>query len=78
MRLRLAVLEDLAEERLGAFVPGIVEEGAGRRDLDDAQVLLRAALREGAWQLRDLKYILPALLPAPLFRRLVGLAGNTG
>ncbi len=47
-----------------------------RRDLDDAQVLLRAALREGAWQLRDLKYILPALLPAPLFRRLVGLAGG--
>ena len=47
-----------------------------RRELDDAQVLLRAALREGAWQLRDLKYILPALLPAPLFRRLVGLAGG--
>ena len=27
---------------------------------------------------KDLKYILPALLPAPLFRRLVGLAGSTG
>ena len=49
-----------------------------RRELDDAQVLLRAALREGAWGVRDLKYILPALLPAPLFRRLVGLAGSTG
>ncbi len=29
-----------------------------------------------AWGVRDLKYILPALLPAPLFRRLVGLAGG--
>ena len=45
-----------------------------RRDLDDA-VLLRAALREGAWRLRDLGHILPAPLPAPLFRRLVGLRG---
>lgn len=47
-----------------------------RRDLDDAQALFRAALRKGAWQLRDLRYILPAALPAPVFRHLVRLAGG--
>ncbi|MCK6409366.1 glycosyltransferase [Thauera sp.] len=47
-----------------------------RRDLDDAQALFRVALREGAWNVRDLKYILPATLPATLFRRLVHLAGG--
>mgnify|MGYP000903401221 FL=1 len=47
-----------------------------RRDLGDAQALFRAAWSEGAWQASDLKYILPAALPAPLFRHIVRLAGG--
>ena len=47
-----------------------------KRDLDDAQKLFRAALREGGWKTSDLRYLIPATLPAPLFRRLVRLAGG--
>lgn len=42
-----------------------------KRDLTSAQRLFRKAVRQGYWQLRDAKYVLPSLLPAALYRRLV-------
>ncbi len=42
-----------------------------RRELLSAQKLFREAATRGAWRGRDLKYILPALLPATLFRGVV-------
>lgn len=42
-----------------------------KRDLVSAQKLFRQSLRIGAWRPGDLPYLLPALLPLPLFRRVV-------
>ncbi|MBI3154309.1 MAG: glycosyltransferase [Burkholderiales bacterium] len=42
-----------------------------RRDLESAQRIFRMALAKGGWAPRDLKYLLPALLPPRLYRRLV-------
>ena len=41
------------------------------RDLVSAQKLFRALLTTGIWQLSDLKYLMPALLPISLYRNLV-------
>lgn len=38
-----------------------------RRELKSARRIFRTALREGAFSLKDLKYVLPALLPEPLY-----------
>lgn len=42
-----------------------------QRHLVDAQILFRHALFKRYWTARDLKYLLPSLLPAPLFQTLV-------
>jgi glycosyltransferase involved in cell wall biosynthesis len=47
-----------------------------KRDLASAQGLFREALIRGVWRLADLKYILPALLPSPIFRALLGLVDS--
>lgn len=44
-----------------------------RRDLDSAGRLFRRALVTGCWHLPDLKYLLAACLPAPLYRTLLQL-----
>jgi glycosyltransferase involved in cell wall biosynthesis len=46
-----------------------------RRDLISARRIFRRALRAGAWGVKDLRYLLPALLPEKLYTRLIGLAG---
>ena len=43
-----------------------------RRDLVTAQHIFRMVLRTRAWSAGDLKYLLPALMPAPLYARLLG------
>jgi glycosyltransferase involved in cell wall biosynthesis len=43
-----------------------------RRDLVSARRIFRMSLVNGGWQPKDLKYLLPALLPEPLYLRLVG------
>ena len=43
-----------------------------KRDLVSAQKIFRMALRAGGWRAHDLKYLLPALLPEGVYRRLVG------
>jgi glycosyltransferase involved in cell wall biosynthesis len=42
-----------------------------QRHLADAQILFRHAFFKGHWKAKDLKYLLPSLLPAPLFQTLV-------
>ena len=45
-----------------------------KRDLVSAQRLFRKAARRGSWRLRDARYVLPSLLPAALYRRLIDTA----
>ena len=47
-----------------------------QHNLLDAQILFRRALVHGWWKMRDLKYLLPALLPNALFAWLVGTANR--
>jgi len=48
-----------------------------QRNLIDAQKLFRVALIQRLWKIRDLKYLLPALLPYALFCRLVKTVDRT-
>lgn len=48
-----------------------------RNDLANAQKLFRAALARRAWHVRDLKYLLPSMLPSGLFQRLVGMSSSS-
>lgn len=42
-----------------------------RRDLESAQRIFRMSLLRGGWRAKDLVYLLPSLLPAPLYRKVV-------
>lgn len=42
-----------------------------RRDLVSAQKIFRMSLFKGGWRARDLVYLIPSLLPASLFQKLV-------
>ena len=46
-------------------------EAFWKRDLVSAQKLFRVLLATGFWQLSDIKYLMPALLPLSLYRKLV-------
>ncbi|MEZ0123233.1 MAG: glycosyltransferase family 2 protein [Candidatus Reddybacter sp.] len=59
----------------GGFIYRQAYDAFWKRDLVSAQHLFRALLRNGYWKKSDLKYILPSLLPPPLFRGLVRLMG---
>jgi len=59
----------------GGFISRQAYDAFWKRDLVSAQHLFRALLRKGYWKKSDLKYILPSLLPPPLFRGLVRLIG---
>ena len=45
-----------------------------KRDLTSAQHLFRKAILRGYWRMRDAKYVLPSLLPANMYRRLIASA----
>jgi glycosyltransferase involved in cell wall biosynthesis len=49
-----------------------------RRDLVSARRIFRRSLRAGGWTLKDLKYLLPALLPEGPYRRLIASVGRQG
>jgi hypothetical protein len=49
-------------------------EAYWKRDLESAHRLLRVALRTHAWKLAHLRYLLPSLLPARLYRAIVTAA----
>ena len=46
-------------------------EAFWKRDLVSAQKLFRSLLVAGCWQLGDIKYLMPALLPLSIYRKLV-------
>jgi len=75
------MVNHLSSETLNELVDGQLLKEAyrayWRRDLVNAQRLFRAALARHAWHLKDLKYILPALLPSKLFQGLVGLSDES-
>ena len=75
------MVNHLSSEILNELVDGQLLKEAYRaywkRDLVNAQRLFRAALANHAWHLKDLKYILPALLPTKLFQGLVGLTDES-
>jgi len=68
----------LPAERLWDFTEGHVLRQAYRalwkRDLVSAQKLFRHAAMKGTCRLRDLRYVVSAFLPMPLYRRLVTFA----
>ena len=70
----------LSQAKLSELSDGYLMREAYRsywkRELEDAQKLFRAALREGSWKTSDLRYLIPAMLPESVFRRLVRLAGG--
>ena len=72
----------LPSNRLRELVDGVLlqagYEAFWRRDLDSAQPLFRQALRTGAWQRKDLKYLAASLLPRGSFRALVGRSDTRG
>jgi len=47
-----------------------------KRELKSARRIFRIALRERAYSVKDLKYVLPALLPEPLYLALFGRIGK--
>jgi len=73
-------LAHLAPEKLRELSSGVLLREAysalWRRNLVDAQMLFRRAFVQRLWKLRDLYYILPALLPGPLFGWLVRSADH--
>lgn len=77
-----ALVMHLAPRRRKELVDGVLlragYEAFWRRDLASAQPLFRKALRTGAWQLKDLKYLAASLLPPGSFRALVGRADTRG
>jgi hypothetical protein len=72
------MVKHLSPETLQKLVDGQLLSEAYRtywnRDLVNAQKLFRAAFARRAWHRKDLKYLLPALLPSRLFKEVVNLA----
>jgi glycosyltransferase involved in cell wall biosynthesis len=75
------MVKHLPSETLCQLVDGQLLNEAYRsywsRDLVNAQKLFRAAFARRAWHVKDLKYLLPALLPSRLFQGIVGLASTS-
>lgn len=69
------LVKHLPRERIKALVEGaLLKRGYDnfwRRDLVSAQQIFRMSLLKGGWKPKDLAYLLPALLPAPLYQRLI-------
>lgn len=67
VREHLEAVHGLSRKRLGELIDGgLLRRGFDtywRRDLVSARRIFRLALRTSAWTSRDLKYLLPALLP---------------
>jgi len=75
------MVKHLSTESLYTLIDGQLLSEAYRtywsRDLVNAQKLFRAAFVRHAWHIKDLKYVLPALLPTRLFQGIVGLASSS-
>ena len=75
------MVKHLSSESLYTLIDGQLLNEAYRtywsRDLVNAQKLFREAFAQHVWHARDLKYVLPALLPPKIFRGIVSLASNS-
>ncbi len=73
-----AVAADLGADRIAQWVDGALlrrgYELYWKRDLFSARKVFRLALGAGAFKRKDLRYLLPALLPFPVYQRLVKVA----
>jgi len=82
VRQRPELVASLGEDRLRALIDGgLLRRGYDnywRRDLVSAHRIFRLALRAGGWGPKDLKYLLPALLPERLYLALIGGADKRG
>jgi len=69
------VVRQLGQQRVRVLTDGVMlrraYEAYWRRDLGTAQPIFRMSLIQGGWAIKDLKYLLPALLPPLLYRRLI-------
>lgn len=76
------LVSELGSEKLRSLIDGgLLRRGYDnywRRDLISARRIFRLALLAGGWGVKDLRYLLPALLPERLYLALIGLADNTG
>ncbi len=63
-------------ELINGWLKKQAREAFWRRDLVSSQKLFRAMLSTSCWQLSDLKYLIPALLPLSLYRKLVLVLEN--
>ena len=76
-----ALVSHLPRKALAHMVKGDLSRAAftafWSRDLDSAHRLFRESLKHGAWRLADLKYMLPALMPYPVFSRIVHVLGGS-
>jgi glycosyltransferase involved in cell wall biosynthesis len=72
------LFSSLAKETLAQYLHGALLARGYRcywqRDLSSAQVVFRHVLKQGYWNVRDLKYLLPSLLPGPVYRNLFRFA----
>lgn len=72
------LISDLSNKKLRSLIDGgLLRRGYDnywRRDLISARRIFRLALRTGIWKAKDLRYLLPALLPERLYLALIGLA----
>ena len=69
------LLKSFSRPQLRKFIDGaFLQRGYQaywRRDLVSAQKIFRKALLTGYWSVKDLKYLLPALLPAKVYTALI-------
>lgn len=72
------ILDELGKPKIRDLTDGMLlrraYEAYWRRDLDTAQSIFKMALQGGGWRLRDLRYLLLALLPSRLFRWAIAAA----
>jgi glycosyltransferase involved in cell wall biosynthesis len=74
------MISKLPEQTLTKLIDGaLLKRGYDaywKRDTVSAQKIFRIALKTGGWTLKDLKYLLPAMLPESLYKKLIAKADN--
>ncbi|MDD1613733.1 MAG: glycosyltransferase [Methylococcaceae bacterium] len=61
----------IIDELVNRIVLKQAREAFWKKDLISAQKLFRSILASGCWKLGDLKYLIPALLPLSIYRKLI-------
>lgn len=59
------------DELVNGYVMKQAREAFWKRDLVSSQKLFRSILMAGCWKINDLKHLLPALLPLPIYRKVI-------